>query len=85
MDNLITAKLLKEMIAAGVVRECQLIGTSDGFALVAKVGMAERTLRPAHGGPRPRLFKDGGKALKYIRNDLGLPPVTVELANAVFD
>ncbi len=37
MDNLITAKLLKEMNSAGVVRECQLIGTSEGFALVAKV------------------------------------------------
>ena len=81
MSETVTAAVLKELVAAGTVREVQLIAINEGFALVAKIGMIERTLRPAHDSKRIRLFKDPGKALKYCRRDLKISKVSVDLAN----
>jgi hypothetical protein len=80
MNELITAAMLKELAAAGTVREVILIPVGAGFAAKAKVGMIERVVRPAHGSQRPRIFKTIDAGAKFAR-ELGIARITVEIAN----
>jgi hypothetical protein len=81
MSDLITAANLKQLSEAGGIRSVHLVPVGDRFALRARIGMIERTLRPAHGRPTPRLFKSIDSAARFVRNDLRLPNLEVDLAN----
>ena len=80
MPEFITAAALRELAAAGSIREVHLVPEADGFLFVTKIGMIERTLRPAEDSRRPRRFKTLDAGARFAR-ELGLTRLEVELAN----
>lgn len=80
MAEYITAANLKLLAEAGTIRDVTAVPVDNHlFELHVRVGMTERTLRPAH-RPEPRRFSLNGLA-KFAREDLRQPRITVELAD----
>lgn len=77
----ITTRSLKELAAAGTVRQVELVSTGSRFALRAKIGMIERILRPTNGGQKARLFSSLDSAARFVREDLKIGHLEVDLAN----
>jgi len=81
MSDLITAANLKQLSEANTIRSVYLIAIGGRFALKARIGMIEKTLRPAHGKPVPRFFKSIDSAARFVRRDLGIGQFEVDLSN----
>ena len=70
------AKLLAE---AGQIREAIAIGQGDSFAIKFRIGMIERALR-ATNSPKIRRVKHLSNVARMLKEDLGIPHLSVELA-----
>lgn len=60
----------RELAAAGSVRDTVLVGQRGGYAVLLKVGMAERTLATKEG--TPRIFGALDAAARVLREELGI-------------
>lgn len=69
---------LRELARAGALREILLVRARSGFAIVARVGLGERTLMTQRG--EVRVFRTADAALALIKDELGLGRATVDLA-----
>lgn len=69
---------MRELARAAALREVRLVGASAGFAIVARVGLGERTLMTQRG--EVRMFRTADAALALVKDELGLGQATVDLA-----
>lgn len=69
---------LGKLTRAGALRDILLVGAQSGFAIVARVGLGERTLMTQRGAVR--VFRTADEALALIKEELGLGRATVDLA-----
>ncbi len=66
----------RELAAAGSVRDTVLVGQPGGYAVMFKVGMAERALATKAGATR--LFAGLDAAVRVLRNELGISHYQVD-------
>ena len=76
-DDLIHPAAAKELAQVGALREALCVPSKDGWHLVLKIGIRERTLR-IHDAAKPRLFGSLDTAARMARR-LGIPRLQVEL------
>lgn len=73
-------RLLKELVAAGSVGNVIVKGYPDGWLITLLVGMSERVVGTARGGPRYFKTQDAAAAAIY---EAGLANYSVSLANGI--
>lgn len=66
----------RELVQAGSVRHAALLGQRGGYAIVLRVGLADRVLATKLGAPR--LFAQLDRAARLLRDELGIARFEVD-------
>lgn len=83
MSELITSKLLKELVGANMVRTAAVVGEQGGFSIIIKYGMMERFVaaRSNTNTVSKRTFPSLDSANNFLRNTVHIVDYTVNNAN----
>lgn len=78
MTTTVKLATARELVQAGSVRRATLLGQRGGYAIVLRVGTAERVL--ATKSAVPRLFAQLDRAARLLRDELGIARFEVDAA-----
>ena len=83
MSDLITSKVLKELVGASMVRTAAVVGEQGGFSIVIKYGMTERFVaaRSRTNAISKRTFPSLDSVNNFLRNTVHIVDYTVHNAN----
>ena len=78
MSQTVSLHTLRDLAAAGALRDVELVGTSEGFVVQVTFGMERRVLETKL--RRVRFFKNLDTARRFLRNDVGVSRFVVDTA-----